>query len=629
MKENERKLVVICSHFATGGMPQIVETELLFRQDWDCHLFIRDSTKYDVQLKRVRDMEHVTVHPFGCDILYEVQELGVNFIVSHGTGIYREQLQRAGIHCINVGHSPQFWESSEKTAPMADYCLAVSGEVKGALIGIGVRPEDIEKVNTPIEIKQIDPLKKALANHLDKKFRILHVGLFCENKNQKGAVKIFSQIADKIPNAALVLVGGLYANFADYWENWENNLSANITVTGEIADLLPHYSAADLFISTSHSEGCSTAIREAAANGLPCVISDIEGNRRSFDDAPFIFASLEDDGRAFVDAINFLYNNPKHMTEMGKLGREYIAKKYSPMQYIHQTDKIYQRFDVPRKTAIRAVRHQILIKFDSKALGDTLAWLPAVYAYQKKHNVKVKLFTFHNDFLKRVTDLDFIDDLSEQYNGVRTEIAIGCFGKQWRLKPLKQIAGDILEVEDLEPLRFDVPIVQEDKPYVCISEWSTMQAKLWNRKGGWEVVIDFLKNVGYNVYSISSEGLIETTGAIDLSGRLPLFNRAKLLAGAKFFIGVSSGLAWLANAVGTHVFMIDGMSYSWVVFEDNITHIERFDVCRGCINQLQWGWEKHWDYCPSGLDFQCTKHISPQMVIDAIIEEQVQMPTLF
>ena len=39
------------------------------------------------------------------------------------------------------------------------------------------------------------------------------------------------------------------------------------------------YQISDIFVMASHREGLSRAVMEAMASGLPCVISDIRGNR--------------------------------------------------------------------------------------------------------------------------------------------------------------------------------------------------------------------------------------------------------------------------------------------------------------------------------------------------------------
>ena len=43
---------------------------------------------------------------------------------------------------------------------------------------------------------------------------------------------------------------------------------------------------------------------------------------------------------------------------------------------------------------------RIFIHFDSKSIGDTLAWFPYVEEFRKKHNCEVICSTFHNNWFK-------------------------------------------------------------------------------------------------------------------------------------------------------------------------------------------------------------------------------------
>lgn len=62
-------------------------------------------------------------------------------------------------------------------------------------------------------------------------------------------------------------------------------LSDDVIFTGTIRDVRPYLKAADVFALGSHSETFSNAALEAAAMGLPLVLSDVEGNRELIEQA--------------------------------------------------------------------------------------------------------------------------------------------------------------------------------------------------------------------------------------------------------------------------------------------------------------------------------------------------------
>ena len=59
-------------------------------------------------------------------------------------------------------------------------------------------------------------------------------------------------------------------------------------------------------------------------------------------------------------------------------------------------------------------------------------------------------------------------------------------------------------------------------------------------------------------------------GAEDETGDQPLTERARWLKHADFFIGLSSGLSWLAWAAGTPVVIISGFTHPLNEFTRNI-----------------------------------------------------------
>jgi len=165
------------------------------------------------------------------------------------------------------------------------------------------------------------------------------------------------------------------------------------------------------------------------------------------------------------------------------------------------------------------------------------------------------------------------------------------------------------------------------EPYVCIAVQASGARKCWLYPQGWEQVVDYLKQLGYRVICIdreratNSDGLhIEMpAGAEDMSGAYTLMDRVNMLAYADFFIGLSSGLSWLAHAAGCPVVLIGGISLPYSEF-DTPYRVQNRQVCHGCYNDLRVDWRE--DKCPyhkgTAREYECSKKITPQMVIGTI-----------
>jgi len=282
---------------------------------------------------------------------------------------------------------------------------------------------------------------------------------------------------------------------------------------------------------------------------------------------------------------------------------------------------------------------KILISFDSKSLGDTLAWIPYMEEFRKKHNCELWVSTFWNRLFetqKEYSDLHFINPGAVVHD-LYASYMIGCFDgdmnknkTHWRDVPLQQVCSDILGLENKEI----VPIMnlQVDRGrkikerYVCLSEFSTFQCKFWNYPGGWQEIIDYLNEIGYKVVVISKEKT-KLKNIINRTNRT-IHETINTIRHCEFFLGVSAGPSWLAWSLDRPVILISGYSAKWGEFKTKIKRIINEDVCHGCFNSPDDPMDKgDWLWCPrqkgTPRQFECSKKITPDMVkkaIDEIIE---------
>ena len=194
---------------------------------------------------------------------------------------------------------------------------------------------------------------------------------------------------------------------------------------------------------------------------------------------------------------------------------------------------------------------------------------------------------------------------------------------------LHRTAGYILGVDPTEvPPR--IALVDDSRPiaepYVCIAVQSTTQSKYWNNPTGWHDIIAFLKQAGYRVICIDQKRVHGTGmvwnhlphGAEDETGDRPLVERARWLKHAEFFVGLSSGLSWLAWASGTPVVMISGFTHPTNEF-DTPYRVINYHTCNGCWNDVRHRFDhKDFLWCPRHKDtprqFECTRLITSEHV---------------
>jgi autotransporter strand-loop-strand O-heptosyltransferase len=273
---------------------------------------------------------------------------------------------------------------------------------------------------------------------------------------------------------------------------------------------------------------------------------------------------------------------------------------------------------------------------ESPSLGDIIAWMPMVDKFQKEKGLPVNLFTpFGELFQSRYPNINF-DYYNRQPQNQDKVIHLGTYefieGKRWSEYNLQEMAAKILGISFHEiKAKIAKPNVVKnnfDKKYVCIATQSTAQFKYWNNPSGWSQTVEYLKSLGLEVVCIDKHPVFGVDGSmnqippgcIDKTGEHSLEDRINDIMHCEFFIGLTSGLSWLAWALNKPVVFISGISLPRTDFHTpyRVTNTNQ-NICHGCASEPDFIFDKNdWLFCPKKKSFQCTKEISFEMVKDKI-----------
>ena len=292
---------------------------------------------------------------------------------------------------------------------------------------------------------------------------------------------------------------------------------------------------------------------------------------------------------------------------------------------------------------------EVLIQFPVGTLGDTMAWFPYAARFAEVHGCRLTcalwalIIPLIKDQYPHITFVTHEEMVArELQNSFYATYCLGLFfddketvwqPTDFRLVGLHRTAAYILGVDPAEtPTKItaaspDRPIPE---PYVCIAVQSSSGCKMWNNPTGWHEVVAHLKKRGYRVICIDQKpvhgsGLLYTHiphGAEDETGDRPLMERARWLQHADAFVGLSSGLAWLAWSAGAPTVMISGFTHPTNEFTTPFRVIN-WHTCNSCWNDPALRF-KHDDFmwCPRHQNtprhFECTKLITGSHVIAQI-----------
>jgi autotransporter strand-loop-strand O-heptosyltransferase len=271
----------------------------------------------------------------------------------------------------------------------------------------------------------------------------------------------------------------------------------------------------------------------------------------------------------------------------------------------------------------------VTVLFDSKALGDTLAWIPYVEQFRKTHKCNINCITNWNSLLsKGYPEINFVNKFLPAYATYRIKLTIppdsNWCSIDYRDAPLQKIAASTLRLKfkEIKPniiLPNYKKIIKSNK-YVVISTTSTAIAKLWNNKNGWQEVIDYLNKKKYKVVLLQKEpNIYKLKNIIDYSSNVNEETMFNIINDCKFFIGLSSGLSWLSWAMNKKVIMISGFSDPSLEFKSNNYRVINKNVCHGCWQDKKYLFDRgDGNWCPRNKNFECTEKISSSMVINKI-----------
>jgi len=305
--------------------------------------------------------------------------------------------------------------------------------------------------------------------------------------------------------------------------------------------------------------------------------------------------------------------------------------------FIEWKIEIYENGNLWFEHLYNAENKRVYVALDSKALGDSLAWIPYVEEFRKVHNCKMVASTVMNEmFEKQYPNIEFVNPGTNVEN-LYAMYAIGLFYNEDstiniyknpidpKTQTMQKMCSDILGLpyKEIKPkLKERNPITDKDYKQVCIGIHGTAQSKFWNNPTGWQDVVDWLNNKGYVVKLLSKEGENymgnQLPSGIVKHPNGPLELVMDEMKKSKAFIGIGSGLSWLSWALDVPTVLISGFSYEWAEMQDCVRVTAPKGKCEGCFNRLRLD-PGDWNWCPdhkgTERQFECTKSITSEMVI--------------
>jgi GR25 family glycosyltransferase involved in LPS biosynthesis len=274
----KKRLLYICPHLSTGGLPQYTYKQIQsFLQDYDIAVVEINDISGDafiVQKQKIEEIAtlytlgedkekiHTIIKDYNPDIIH-FQEIP-EFELSHE--ILDKIFDNSRTYNIIVTtHGSNTDPTRLKYHP--DRYILVSEWSRERFTQTGVETDVWEYPVEKYEYNKSDAKKEL---DFDPEWKhVLNVGLFTPGKNQKEIFDVARMLESY--KIKFHFVGNQAGNFEEYWKPLMDSKPANCVIWGERSDVDKFYKAADIFYFPSTLELNPISIKEAISYNLPCL----------------------------------------------------------------------------------------------------------------------------------------------------------------------------------------------------------------------------------------------------------------------------------------------------------------------------------------------------------------------
>jgi glycosyltransferase involved in cell wall biosynthesis len=165
-------------------------------------------------------------------------------------------------------------------------------------------------------------------------------------------LRTWKSLSDERKDCHLVLVGGGGGQFLSCEIELRafvllKSLQDRVTFTGFQTDVHKYLQAADFFVFPSENEALSIALLEALSCELPCLASDISGNRDIVEDRRNGRLLPVNDETAWLNGMREFLGNPAQAIPLGKQGRATVLEQFSIARVAEQHLDLFRSLTSP------------------------------------------------------------------------------------------------------------------------------------------------------------------------------------------------------------------------------------------------------------------------------------------
>jgi glycosyltransferase involved in cell wall biosynthesis len=251
---------------------------------------------------------------------------------------------------LGISRTLKHWLGYRLLHSMYDLVLAVSPQVRDFCINVDhANPATVRTLFNGVDVKAIPQIQSrsgarratGVSEHAPV---ITTVANIRKVKGLDVLVEAAHLVCSRHPEALFLIVGKELES--EYFQELQAQtailgLADNVKFLGPCEDAFPILAMSDAFCLPSRSEGFSNALIEAMAAGLPCVATDVGGNREVVKDGESGFIVESEDWRALAGRLTSLLDDPARARIMGKRAQEIARTRFTLEGMMKELVEVY------------------------------------------------------------------------------------------------------------------------------------------------------------------------------------------------------------------------------------------------------------------------------------------------
>ena len=218
----------------------------------------------------------------------------------------------------------------------------ISADIAREWRALGVAEKDLFATSSGVDTRRFRPGPCALDDALPSHPRVAFTGRLHPQKNLGMLLEAWPRVRARVP-AHLLLIGEGPERDALAAQIERAELVDSVHLVGAVADPAEYLRGADVFVLPSRAEGMSNSLLEAMATGLPCLVSDIGGNRDLVRDGQTGLLLPRDDPHAWSEALVQILTDPAEAARLGRSARAEIEGKFAIARVVEHNLTLYRQ----------------------------------------------------------------------------------------------------------------------------------------------------------------------------------------------------------------------------------------------------------------------------------------------